>query len=299
MKNLLKILIVVFILLCAIAVQSQEPSPIPIKSSQKPQSQPKKIYNGPTDNQRGTDKSPIVVKVLPSDTAKEQSETETKNELDKSFYDKLISYSTVALAIVTAFLAFFTYRLWSATVRMSKDAKEAAARQAHEMQNSLAIAKESADAAQKSATVAEKTVSLHRAWVFAGIGGTNIVSPGVVCAHPDHSNNGVSPAFVEYVYIDTCLYSKPLPEKPIYKTKYTIMDPIQPGVCFKPIHHNETITMNIVEDTYVYGRIYYRDFFEEGTQRYSSFIYLIKMDRNGDHIRPLKDEVPSEYWKWT
>lgn len=143
-----------------------------------------------------------------------------------------------------------------------------------------------------------RTVAVQRAWVFAGIGGTKLVRPNVVRAHPDYRNNGASPAFVEYVCIDFWPKSKPLPQTPEYRTKYPIMNPIQPDKKHEPIFKHEVIESDISEDTYVYGRIYYLDAFEKETQRYSSFIYLIKLDMNGDHIRPLRDEVPIAYWDW-
>lgn len=141
----------------------------------------------------------------------------------------------------------------------------------------------------------KRTVGFQRAWVFAGCGETKLLQSGRVRAHPDHRNIGTSPAFVEHVCIDYWPKSEPLPKKPDYKTKYRIMDPLPPDQVLRPIGEASR-DIEITEETYIYGRIFYRDAFDKGTQRFSSFIYLIKMD--GTHIRPLRDEVPSEYWQW-
>ena len=51
---------------------------------------------------------------------------------------------------ITAVLAFFTYRLWSATVGLAEDAKKTSARQATETRESLGIAKASLEVAQRA-----------------------------------------------------------------------------------------------------------------------------------------------------
>lgn len=119
MKSIIKILLVLLIISPAYA-QSQEPSPSPFKNIQEPKAKAKEIYNKTDSNQRGTDKSPIVVKIIPADTANIQIQNEAQNTSRKSFYDKLVAWSTVALAIITAILAFYTYRLWSATKKTAK-----------------------------------------------------------------------------------------------------------------------------------------------------------------------------------
>lgn len=142
----------------------------------------------------------------------------------------------------------------------------------------------------------KRTVAFQRAWVFAGCGKTELLKSGRVRAHPDHRNIGTSPAFVEHVCIDYWPKSEPLPKKPDYKTKYRIMDPLPPDQEFRSIGE-ASIDKELTEETYIYGRIFYRDALDKGTQRFSSFIYLIKKD--GTHIRPLIDEIPSdEYWQW-
>lgn len=70
--------------------------------------------------------------------------------------------ATIWLAIVTTILAAVTWLLWSATQALAMDARNTAAQQAADMQASLRIAKESADAANKTANA---MIASERAWV--------------------------------------------------------------------------------------------------------------------------------------
>lgn len=77
--------------------------------------------------------------------------------------DTWVAIFTGLLWVTTAILAFYTFRLWRATHSMSKDAKATADRQASEMQESLAIARESSLAAKQSVRLArEEFISTHR-----------------------------------------------------------------------------------------------------------------------------------------
>ena len=191
--------------------------------------------------QKGTDSTPFVIKIIPTpvETGKTQSNyNETKDKGNREVTANIIAGLTALILLGQTF--YF----------------------------------------RSQAKRLKETIELQRAWVFAGIGCTSIIRPGVVLAHPDHSNNGGSPAFVDYVYINTWPKSQPLPENPDYSNPaniYAIMDPIQVGRTFKPIHRIEEKELNnITEDTYVYGHIFYRNFFDKGPQRYSSFIYIIR-----------------------
>ena len=60
--------------------------------------------------------------------------------------DWWVAWSTIALALVTAVLALFTYRLW-------RDAKESGDRQAKATQDSLAISRIAANAASEQEAI--------------------------------------------------------------------------------------------------------------------------------------------------
>ena len=66
-------------------------------------------------DQRGTEKSPLVIKGFPVEKTEEQTEYEHYEHTEKPINERLAAWSTAALVAVTAALAFFTYFLWGAT----------------------------------------------------------------------------------------------------------------------------------------------------------------------------------------
>lgn len=128
-------------------------------------------------NQRGTPQSPAFVKLVPPDSSEAQRGKTAKEKTDRADSEWRIATATVALAVFTfllaigtSVLAVFTYNLWRAT-------KDAAAEQAKltvsslgEMRRAAEAALSGADAAGRSATVAEKSLTrLERPYVFATI----------------------------------------------------------------------------------------------------------------------------------
>jgi hypothetical protein len=184
----MRVLIWVVLLAMYTGALSQQPTPRTAKGGQQPQTQSKNAEPAAAKDERGTEQFPIIVKALPSEHTYTKTQSEQQHEEEKATYDRLVAYSTVALAVITFFLALYTAKLWKATVNLGKDAKEAAARQASEMQESLMISKDSAVAAMKSADAAERTVKTMdrtaenqlRAYVYveeARI--TNVANPDV------------------------------------------------------------------------------------------------------------------------
>ena len=98
-------------LLCGVA-QSHEPLPSARKGGEKPQAQTAKHDRSATKDERGTEKAPIVVKTLPAEKTKEETDHERYEHHEKPTLDRILSYATIALVGVTAALAFFTYFLW-------------------------------------------------------------------------------------------------------------------------------------------------------------------------------------------
>lgn len=87
-------------------------------------------------------------------------ELETDNHNPKAHEERihysewLVAFFTGLLVFVTAWLVHFTKHLWAATYTLAKDAKKTATQQAVDMQASLAIAKQAADATTKAADAA-------------------------------------------------------------------------------------------------------------------------------------------------
>lgn len=128
MKTILKFLLVLLIT-WPLSVASQEPSPSQRGSNRQEQNQASEIKKKPHYDQNGTNGTPPVVKVIQSSRENGRPEKQSTQEQEKSFNDKLIAWGTVALAVITAFLALFTFRLWKSTGRLVISAEETAKRQ--------------------------------------------------------------------------------------------------------------------------------------------------------------------------
>ena len=123
------------------------------------------------DNQRGTESSPAFVKVLPGEKSAAELQHEKYQYLEKPTLEKGVAWGTIALAVVTAILAFFTYGLWS-------DARKSANRNMADMRDSINEAVRSANAmellarnsAESVATLKEVTAKQMRAYLMVVIG---------------------------------------------------------------------------------------------------------------------------------
>lgn len=164
----ISLVFVILLLFCVAGVcaESQIPVPIGAETTNKPQPQPKTSQTKTGNKKIATDiqsrieisKAPII-----------QVETVNKSEIrrDYSSSEWYLVYLTFILAAVTLGLAIYTAKLYHATVKLGEDAKDTSTRQAIEMERSLAISKEAAEAAKKTAEVAEKAMILtERPYVF-------------------------------------------------------------------------------------------------------------------------------------
>lgn len=119
------------------------------------------------------------------------------------------------LVYITGALAIFTGLLYSATVSLGKEAKETSERQAGEMEKSLAVAKESADAATRTVETMESTAERQlRAYVFATSDEPMTKdSNGALCATITIKNYGQTPAHEVRCAVLIGLYKYPLDER--------------------------------------------------------------------------------------
>lgn len=110
--------------------------------------------------QRGTENSPIFVNgEVTTKKNKEEARDDADERKFKADIDKALVKYTGGLAVFTFLLFVFTAALWWVTLQLSRDAQKSSARQAREMEKVLAISRESADAARKSADVAEHALT--------------------------------------------------------------------------------------------------------------------------------------------
>ena len=131
-----------------VEAQSQEPSPAPSKATQKPQAQSEHNKQRADADQRGTQDSPLFIKVIPSTSGEPQAAKETHKQDESTSPEWWLVYVTLALVTVTTGLAIYTAKLWGATKSLAEEAKRSAERQANEMQESLRIAKDSVEIAR-------------------------------------------------------------------------------------------------------------------------------------------------------
>lgn len=117
------LLLIVALSVCNYA-WSDEPTPTPLKSSKQPENKTTKSYQVTINDKQGTKESPFFIVNLPAINADEITKRKNEQEDEKSTLDKLIAFSTVALAVITFFLALFTAFLWASTRALVKDARE-------------------------------------------------------------------------------------------------------------------------------------------------------------------------------
>jgi hypothetical protein len=113
-------------------------------------------------DQRGTAKSPVVVKVIPAepDTAEtgrqsQERQQHAKNESRLAWSSIWLAISTFLLVGVTLGLAVFTYRLWKTTSEMVSKSDAAAAANAERMEQSIELSAKAATAMSVSADATE------------------------------------------------------------------------------------------------------------------------------------------------
>jgi hypothetical protein len=175
------------------------------------------IQNPEAKEQRGA-VPPIIVNVSPPAKTHDEIEQEAKEHEDKADNDRKLVEFTRQLAYYTLGLFIATGTLVIATGCLAY----LGWRQARDMKESLAIAKESADAAMKSALVAEQTLyGTEAPFIFIIIAPTHgdaivtVASPQGV-EYPEHvsctfHNYGRSPAIIREIYL-TCITSYWIPD---------------------------------------------------------------------------------------
>ena len=186
----------------------------------------------------------------------------------------------------------YTARLWNATKTLAEDAKRTADRQASEMQASLRIAQESADAAKKMAVTMEDTAE-RQLRAYALVSHVKIVND----PEPGHSgqwvyieirNFGQTPATDISYSADMQIREMPLLPPllvidPLIKRQTVgVLPPDDPFVARIeiPLLEGNGDGHDIVQGThalYVFGKFRYKDAFNR--ERDTPFCYM----RSGEH----------------
>lgn len=109
---------------------------------------------------------PIFVEV-PKSPVKTTESLYSEKHGNYASHEWLLVYLTGALVAITGALAWYTARLYKATVKLGDDAAQTSRRQALETGKALAIAQQAADAATKGAETAEITAQQQlRAYLY-------------------------------------------------------------------------------------------------------------------------------------
>lgn len=109
----------------------------------------------------------MTVEILKVPVIQVEAADKTEKHHDYASSEWWLVYLTGALAAITFALALYTAKLWRTTHQLSKDARDASARQSAETIDAIAAAKQAANAATRSAVTAEKTAEHQlRAYVL-------------------------------------------------------------------------------------------------------------------------------------
>jgi hypothetical protein len=246
---------------------------------------------------------PISVSIVRSAEDERRLADGDHKELAKESNDKLVAYSTVALAVVTLALAVWTALLWKATVRLGRDAKETSERQSEEMQRSIAEATRAAAAmeavarsaamsanvgAESVATLKEVTAKQMRAYL-------SVIMNGGVFQEKDKgfrfeikpvlANTGNTPAHKIRYWAKIAVFDSPLPDNfdfpdgddvvvssfALGPHQNVVLNAIMPDL----LDDDEALEVKAGKNKrlYIWGKVSYVDVFEQ--ERFTKFSHSI------------------------
>ena len=271
--------------------QSQPPSPTPTKASQEQKDGTSKAAQDAKAAQSEPKNSPLSV-TIDSPVTVQKSAQERQNEAREIkhkasnerwliIWTAVLAGTTFLLAVITAFLARFTYKLWY-------DASKASERQSEGMRESLSIADQTAKAttiaAEAASRQAKAAVNVERPFVLASDIELVRVQHPKLDQQPieyyrivvTYTNYGRTPAIVLRFGHGDALGTPP-PE-PVYRFDDISGLVIKPGEShpFRPLNlftikpdERKAITqVGSGSDVFpwVWGQIRYRDFFNGITE---------------------------------
>jgi hypothetical protein len=108
--------------------------------------QPQSVPTRSEDDRRGTEEHPLVVQTVVRATPTDEINRERTERAVHMANERVIAFATALLAVVTAILAFYTFKLWNANKTLVQGAEATGKQQATDMRNSIAQATRAADA---------------------------------------------------------------------------------------------------------------------------------------------------------
>jgi hypothetical protein len=185
-------------------------------NSRQPKSKPQQPQQTTTD-QRGTQGSPIVVKVLPTQKTPEEAAQDVDDQEKKTASDGNLVKLTGALALV-AFLQLLVYGYQAKKLR---ETVESAGEQAEAMERHIGEAARSADAMERiAATIQTGNQAIIRAYLTVTVGDIHLFQerkgPGQddlkFEARPNLTNTGNTPARNVGIRIAADILPIPIPD---------------------------------------------------------------------------------------
>jgi Sec-independent protein translocase protein TatA len=223
-----RIIMPLFLLLLIFAA-SQGPSPAPTKAGGVRQQDSRASSQATNSDQRGTEQSPLVIKLLPTERTKQESEEDAQDRHEKASSDWWIVCLTGVLALV-AFLQLLVFgyqaKKLRETVESAKDQSSAMERHISEAARSAAamegVAKSleiTAEASRQAAIASQQSITNLRQQMRAWL--TVIIGNGIPQqrdknlrfeASPLIFNSGLTPARNVRHRIKSGIFSIPLPD---------------------------------------------------------------------------------------
>lgn len=298
MKALLAVLLLSVASVANSALEPPTPSRTDAVSQQKGDAAQQNANS--KSNERATKSPTAVIEISPATVLKVEATNKTENHHDYASSEWWLVYLTGALVLVTLGLAIYTARLYRATVKLGEEADKTSTRQAAEMSKSIAISEQAANAAIRSAHVAEVALVItQRAYVSL-----IAVDRDMTRTYPTFDvrfkNTGHTPAVnlvpVMKVHLAEWPLVSNLPEITPGKSKSTLGPNIESGMKASwneeiPLPENDVRFSSGKNAIYVYGRIDYEDTF--GTKRFTTYRFAYRLAGTGK-IFPIPESEGNE-----
>ena len=285
---------------------SNQPTPSAPASSNQ-QQEKTGASDGKTDGDK-RDPPTVIVNVGTSPPNQLHANGESKREEHGAATEWWIAGATVALAIITGILAYFTFGLWSATIELSREAKVTGDGHAEKMERSVGEAVRSASAMEAVAEATRNNAALMQKMLHKQMRAYLIVEIGVGVyqdetkrfdVRPSLTNVGLTPANNMHYWARAAILPFPSPDGHHFPAP--IGESTRHGMVIGPrqgIQLNAVVDDRIPPDdvevvkrgkgrrVYIWGVVTYTDIFDEieRTTEFCQSIHWVKMPDGSETI---------------
>lgn len=288
----MRYLLIILVFFISVSAYSDNPVPSSPEYTQKPNANTSNNKKKTTEEQRGTEGVPVFVKVIAADRSEEEAKHDHYEHNEKPSLDRGLTYATIALAAVTAILAFFTYGLW-------RDARRTSKQTISDMRSSIAEAARSATAMEVVAAQQPKMQNIMykqmRAYIAVDVGKAISQNSDLRFeADPIIVNTGFTPAknvstWIKAAILDpTVTHDYLLKENGEFRKNDATLNPRQTFTIFGIVRDRYSIeeVVCIMEGVdkrlFVWGAVSYEDVF--GGKWETNFCHNYVFYKTGDEI---------------